>query len=125
MCYCRHAFFSPEQQQTLATRKTSRLMVKLSLIFLFLHCSSLHTTSASSQWMVCPVPATCTASPLLLSAFLTAHLSSVIHCFNVLPVSLSYTFTWNVVHNSLGVVGIWEVLTFVRWHLREWVALST
>ena len=43
-------------------------MVKLSLIFLFVHCSSRYTTSASSQWMVCPVPATCTASPLLLSA---------------------------------------------------------
>ena len=73
------------------------------LILHFVHCSSLHITSASSHLISCSVLATCTASPLLLSAFLTTCLRFVIVCFNVLPVSPTYALP-----HSHGILHVYD-----------------
>ena len=90
---------------------TCALIVKLSLIFRFIHCSSLQTASASFQMMLDPVSATYNCyRPLLLSAFLSIHLYSVIRCCNTIPVSTYMhihptTLTCDPVYNSFDVAG--------------------
>ena len=71
---------------------------------------------------------TCTASPLMLSAFLTARLCLVILCFKVLPVSPMYTLphSQGILYTTpLMLIGSVGVLTFVKQCLIVRVVLKT
>ena len=93
------------------------LIIKLSLIFLFVHCSSLHTTSASSHLMSCSVPQFLTSLVFRLRPFswLSSSLRTETLYVSVLILMLYYVNAQKSVMNSILMVIRLSVLS-------QWVA---